>query len=108
MKTFEYSDFGIPGPSSYSNIIILLLSFSILIINFFALKKNLLFNPGYISSVFLILYSFFRIFSEIFREPDAHIGLIFNYFSLGVVLSILSLIAGLFIFLFIRKNEQNN
>ena len=78
-----------------------------ILINFLALKKNLLIKTGYISGLFLILYSILRIFSEIFREPDSHIGYIFNYFSLGILLSLLTLIIG-FVIIFIKKNEQNN
>ena len=80
----------------------------LLLINYFALKKRLIFKTGYISSLFLITYSIMRIFSEIFREPDAHIGLFFNYFSLGTLLSFITLIVGLFIILYVKKNEQNN
>ena len=78
------------------------------LINYFALKKKLLFKTGYVSGLFLISYSILRIFSEIFREPDMHLGLFFNYFSLGTLLSIATLIAGLIIIISIRKNEQNN
>ena len=79
-----------------------------LLINYFALKKKLLFRTGYVSGLFLIFYSIVRIFSEFFREPDIHLGLFFNYFSLGVLLSLVTLIAGLSIILSIKKNEQNN
>ena len=79
-----------------------------ILINFFALRRKFLLKTGYISGLFLILYSIFRIFSEVFREPDAHIGYIYNYFSIGTLLSIVTLIAGCFIFFFIKKNEQNN
>ena len=79
-----------------------------IIINYFALKKKLLLKPGYVSGLFLIFYSILRIFVEIFREPDAHLGLLFNYFSLGVLLSIVSLIVGLLVILSINKNEKNN
>tara|TARA_B100001123_G_C14523345_1_gene715185 strand:- start:30 stop:539 length:510 start_codon:yes stop_codon:yes gene_type:complete len=82
--------------------------FLFLIINYLALKKKFLYKTGYISGIFLILYSILRIFSEIFREPDIHLGLIFNYFSMGTFLSLLTIIVGLFIILFIKKNEQNN
>ena len=78
-----------------------------ILINFLALKKNLLIKTGYISGLFLILYSILRIFSEIFREPESHIGYIFNYFSLGILLSLLTLIIG-FVIIFIKKNEQNS
>ena len=57
----------------------------------------------------LILYSILRIISEIFREPDAHLGIYFNYFSMGTLLSIITLIFGFLILIFISKqNEQNN
>jgi len=79
-----------------------------LIINYLALRKEFLYKAGFISSAFLIFYSTLRIFSEIFREPDIHLGLLFNYFSMGTFLSVLTIIVGLFIILFIKKNEQNN
>ena len=79
-----------------------------ILINYLALKKQLLFKAGYISGLFLVSYSILRIFSEIFREPDLHLGLFFNYFSLGTVLSIATLVAGLVIIMSAKKNEQNN
>ena len=82
--------------------------FLFLIINYLALKKELLFKTGFVSAYFLIFYSILRIFSEIFREPDIHLGLIFNYFSMGTLLSLLTIIIGLFIVLFLKKNESNN
>ena len=53
---------------------------------------------GKISGLFLILYSMFRIFIEFFREPDSHIGLIFNIASMGQILSIPLLIIGIMFF----------
>ena len=79
-----------------------------LLINYLAIKKKFLFRPGYVSSLFLIFYSLLRIFSEIFREPDIHIGLFFNYFSMGVILSSVTLLIGFFIIFFVNKNEQYN
>ena len=78
------------------------------LINYFALKKKLLFKTGCISGLFLVSYSILRMLSEIFREADIHLGLFFNYFSLGALLSLITLTAGLIIFLSIKKNEQNN
>ena len=78
------------------------------IINFLALKKGLLFKSGIISGIFLILYSVLRIISEYFRAPDVHIGYIYNYFSMGVILSIFTFLMGLVITFLIKKNEQNN
>ena len=79
-----------------------------ILINFLAFKKNLIIKTGYVSSFFLIAYSALRMFSENFREPDQHLGYFFNYFSMGTLLSFLTLIAGFLIIFFIKKNEQNN
>jgi len=79
-----------------------------IIINFLAFRKKLLFKPGHISGYFLISYSVLRIIGEHFREPDAHLGYFFSYFSLGVLLSLLTLIFGFFIIFLSKRNEQNN
>jgi phosphatidylglycerol---prolipoprotein diacylglyceryl transferase len=78
------------------------------IINYLAFKKQLIFKSGYISCLFLILYSVFRIISELFREADMHIGYVFNNFSLGTVLSFFTFIIGTLMISIIKKNEQNN
>ena len=80
----------------------------LIIILFFAFRKNLIFKKGYISGIFLILYSTFRMFSEIFREPDYHLGYFLNYYSMGTILSFITFISGLLIILYIKKNEENN
>ena len=69
----------------------------------FILIKNLK-NSGVISSYFLIYYSIFRFFIEFTREPDAQIGLL-NYFSVGQIISVISLVLGVTIFFF--KYEKN-
>ena len=79
-----------------------------ILINFLALKKHLIIKTGYVSSSFLISYSIIRIFLENFREPDQHLGYFFNYFSMGTLLSISTLISCFLIIFFIKKNEQNN
>ena len=65
-------------------------------------------REGYVSGIFLIFYSMFRLFSEIFREPDNHIGYFFDYYSMGTILSFFTLISGLLIILYVKKNEENN
>jgi phosphatidylglycerol:prolipoprotein diacylglycerol transferase len=56
----------------------------------------------------MILYGTFRIFAEQFREPDIQIGYLANLFSMGSILSFAMILAGLFIFAKIKKNEINN
>ena len=53
---------------------------------------------GIISALFLIFYSSFRFLIEYLREPDFHLGLFFNYFSMGQILCIPLFIAGFLIF----------
>ena len=79
-----------------------------ILINYLALKKQFLFKTGYISGFFLVSYSILRILSENFREPDIHLGLFFNYFSMGTILSYITFLAGCFINFLIRNNGQNN
>ena len=80
----------------------------ILIILFILIKKDYLKYKGFISGSFLFLYAAFRIFIENFREPDAHIGYIYNFITMGMILSIPLLIAGLILIIYsIRVNGKN-
>ena len=56
-----------------------------IILNFLVFNKKNKF--GFISCIFLILYGFFRIICEQYREPDEHIGYLLNHLSVGTVLS---------------------
>jgi phosphatidylglycerol---prolipoprotein diacylglyceryl transferase len=56
-------------------------------------------KPGVLTSLFLMIYGMFRFFIEFFREPDPQIGFIFEYFTMGQVLSSLMILAGLGILL---------
>ncbi len=56
-------------------------------------RKN--YKPGILTSVFLILYGAFRFFVEFFREPDAQLGYVLGMFTMGQVLSLSMLLAGL-------------
>ena len=71
-----------------------------LLLNFFAFKKDKFLKNGFISGVFLILYSIFRFTAEFFREPDIQIGYIFNLISMGQILSLIMLFFGIFIISF--------
>ena len=66
-------------------------------------KKNI--RIGVCSGLFMILYSVFRILAEQFREPDKQIGYLFDLFSMGSILSLIMLLAGLFILIKIKNNE---
>jgi phosphatidylglycerol:prolipoprotein diacylglycerol transferase len=74
-----------------------------LLLNLILKYKKKLFN-GELSCYFLIFYSTFRIISEIFREPDKHIGYVILNLSLGTCISLCFLIFGIIAFKII-KNE---
>ena len=67
-------------------------------------RKNYLENPGKISALFLIFYSLFRFFVEFFRSADPQIGYLILNLTLGQLISILFLVAG--ILLFYLKNDE--
>ncbi|GBR02208.1 prolipoprotein diacylglyceryl transferase [Acetobacter oeni] len=66
-----------------------------LVLLFAARKENLRARPGFLAGLFLAGYGCARIFCEFFREPDAFLG----YFSFGVtmgqILSIPMILAGI-------------
>ena len=64
-------------------------------------------NFGLISGLFLILYATFRFFLEFLREPDLHIGLLFNIITMGQVLSLPLFVFGIFIILINGKNRNS-
>ena len=61
------------------------------------IKNSKKYTAGIISAYFLILYSIFRFLIEFLREPDSHLGLYLNYFSMGQILCIPTLFAGILI-----------
>ena len=74
----------------------------------FARKKR---RKGYISATFLISYGVIRCFTEIFREPDSHIGFdLFGFLTRGQLLSIPMIVAGIMLLFYSynrskKKNE---
>lgn len=57
-------------------------------------------RSGVVSGVFLIGYGAARLVVEFFREPDAHIGLLGGFISMGQVLSLPMILAGALLVLF--------
>ena len=78
-----------------------------LIIRYFSHYKKKLNSTGLITGIFLTLYGFLRIIGEFFREPDSHLGYIFENLTLGMILSIPMIIIGIFIlYTKLIKNEE--
>lgn len=60
-------------------------------------KTKLKNSPKKLSGVFLAGYAICRFIIEFFREPDANIGLILNYITMGQILSVPIFIFGLYL-----------
>ncbi len=79
--------------------------FLFMILLFFWNKYKFRF-PGKLSSLFLVLYSTFRYFTEYFRVPDEQLGyLIFNL-TMGQIISFIFFTIGLFLFFFLNETEE--
>ena len=73
--------------------------FIFIILYFCVFRTNLLNKPGKISGLFCILYGVSRIFIEFYREPDRHIGALYNNYSMGMALSIPLITLGIYLYL---------
>jgi phosphatidylglycerol---prolipoprotein diacylglyceryl transferase len=59
--------------------------------------------PGVMTGLFLVGYAVARLSGELFREPDPHIGFLIFGTTMGQLLSIPLLIAGIILFLWARR-----
>jgi len=57
--------------------------------------KDVRLTKGILFCTFVILYGVFRFLVEFFRQPDPQLGFIFSLLTMGQILSILMVIAGL-------------
>ena len=56
--------------------------------------------------LYLTFYAVGRIISEFFREPDSQIGILFGFLTLGQILSLVTLIFGLFFIFYGQKSKK--
>ncbi|MDG1690542.1 MAG: prolipoprotein diacylglyceryl transferase [Alphaproteobacteria bacterium] len=67
----------------------------LLVLNILAWKFKALSKPGLLTGLFLIGYGASRAFVEFFREPDAHLGFLFDAITMGQILSLPMIGAGI-------------
>ncbi len=94
----NYDDEGRHPSQLYEAILEGLLLFFIL--NLFLSKTS--FQKGKCAALFLILYGVFRVFAEIFREPDLQVGYLYEFISMGSILSLIMFISGLIMYLKVK------
>lgn len=81
-----------------------LLAFIILMLLFWV--KQSWQKQGFISGIFLILYSLSRMFVECFREPDIQLGYFFEYITMGQILSLPMLLLGVYLVFNAKKTNH--
>ena len=70
-------------------------------------RRGIAQNPWQIASLLLILYWTFRIFVEaVFREPDAHIWYIWNYFTLWEIYSLPMIVIWIYFYIKLEKQKK--
>ncbi len=67
------------------------------------LLKNRKHVPGAMTAAFLILYGLFRIIAEFFRQPDVQLGFIIGPFTMGQILSALTMLGGIVLYVFRKR-----
>lgn len=67
---------------------------------------NLREKRGFLSGVFICGYGVSRMIIEAFREPDAHIGFIFQYVTMGQILSLPMVVAGIALMAFSLRRKN--
>ena len=57
-------------------------------------------------AVYLIGYGTVRFFIEFFRQPDAQLGLVFFFFSMGQILCFIMIAAGILLYLYLVRRSE--
>lgn len=59
--------------------------------------RGMLARPGFVAGAFAVGYGVARIIAELFRMPDAHIGYLAGWLTMGMLLSLPMILAGLWL-----------
>ena len=97
----DFGDGILRYPSQIFQAISAILLFLILLFIFLRRPKK-----GMVLFSYLMLYGLFRIITEFWRTPDPQVGFIWQYFTLGQILSFLMLLAGLIGLIMIRRGYK--
>jgi len=100
---------GGPMPRHPSQLYEALLEGLVLFAVLFALQRRRIARerPGILAGVFLVCYGSFRMLVELFREPDAQLGFVFSGVTMGQILSIPLVAAGIWLVLRARPRSAS-
>jgi phosphatidylglycerol---prolipoprotein diacylglyceryl transferase len=62
---------------------------------------------GGLLAVFLLAYGWFRYFIEFFREPDVQLGFVLGPLTMGQILCLSMIVAGVILFIYLKKSSRN-
>ncbi len=63
------------------------------------------FKDGMMVVFFLIFYGTFRFFLEFFRAPDAQLGFIFGFLTMGQILCLAMILAGILLGVYVQRTQ---
>jgi phosphatidylglycerol:prolipoprotein diacylglycerol transferase len=70
------------------------------------IRAGALKRPGLVTGAFAVLYALARSFAELFREPDAQLGFLWGGMTMGMLLSLPLLLAGIaFVIVALRRKS---
>jgi phosphatidylglycerol---prolipoprotein diacylglyceryl transferase len=72
------------------------------------IRRGALLRPGLIVGTFAILYGLARIFSEFFREPDPQLGFLWGGLTMGMLLSLPMIAAGVAFVLWALRRSRTS
>jgi phosphatidylglycerol---prolipoprotein diacylglyceryl transferase len=78
----------------------------VLFVLLFFFYKRFYKKPAFVSGLFLIFYGCFRFIIEFFRQPDEHMGFIFDIITMGQLLSIPMVVMGIILILYTCKRSS--
>ena len=78
----------------------------LLVVALLAVRSGALSRPGLIGGLFVAGYGLTRVFGELFREPDAHIGYLAGGLTMGMLLSLPMILIGLAAIVVARRNAS--
>jgi len=73
---------------------------------FCARNPNIRRTTGMLFGIFVTGYSLSRFIIEFFREPDPQVGMIWQYFTMGQLLSVPMILAGIILIIYAKKHKQ--
>ena len=77
------------------------------LVMFFAARNPVIRRTtGLLFGIFVTGYGLCRFIVEFYREPDVQVGMLFQYFSLGQLLSLPMIFAGIFLIIYARKQKS--